>query len=106
MLELKKTNWEEVDQSDLPVIVDFWASWCGPCMAMAPVFERVSKQYEGKLKFGKVNTEEQKDLAVQYEIRSIPCLVVFSKGKEVARLIGFKQEDQLKNEIDEVIAKL
>ena len=94
---------EEVLESDIPVIVDFWASWCGPCQMMGPVFEKISSDYEGKLKFVKVNTEENQELAQEYQIRSIPCLKVFKGGKESDEIIGFRQEAELKQEIDRIL---
>ena len=107
MLELTKNNFDkEVLQSDIPIIIDFGASWCGPCQMMGPVFEKLSKEYEGKLKFAKASTEEQPDLANKYEIRSIPCLIVLNKGKEVERLIGFKAENELKTDINNALKNL
>ena len=107
MLELTKNNFEkEVKNSDTPVIVDFWASWCGPCMAMAPTFEELSKEYEGKLKFAKLNVEDNQDIAGQFSIRGIPCLVVFNKGEEADRIIGSMPKEALKEKIDDILGKI
>jgi thioredoxin 1 len=107
MLELTKENFKkEALESKTPVIVDFWASWCGPCMMMGPVFEKVSNEYKGKLKFAKVSTEESPDLAEEHEIRSIPCLIIFNKGKEVERIIGFQGEAGLKANIDKILKEV
>ncbi|MBW2986391.1 thioredoxin [Candidatus Woesearchaeota archaeon] len=107
MLELNKDNFEkEVKQAETPVIVDFWASWCGPCMNLAPIFEEVSKDYEGKLKFAKVNVEENQELAGEFSVRGIPCLIVFNKGEEVDRIVGSLEKDALKEKIDEILGKI
>lgn len=98
---------EEVLKSDVPVIVDFWASWCVPCQMMAPVFEELAKEYHeaGTAKLVKLSTEEHPEIAAQYGIRGIPTLGVFYKGEEVDRIVGFAPKEVLKEKIDAIINK-
>ena|SRR3989338_3326632 len=107
VMELNDKNFaKEVTSSTTPVIIDFWASWCGPCKMMAPVFEELSGEYKGKLKFTKLSTEDYPDLASEHQITGIPCLVVFNKGEEVDRIIGFSSKDTLRQKIDKVLGMI
>lgn len=95
-MELNNTNFDEVVvNSDIPVIVDFWAPWCGPCKMMAPNFERAATKFPLKTLFAKVNTEEEQNLGARFGIRSIPTLIIFKDGKEVHRASGALDENSL-----------
>ncbi|MBI4179313.1 thioredoxin [bacterium] len=93
----------EVIQSESPVLVDFWAVWCGPCRMIAPVVEELSKEYAGKMKFCKVNIDDNQDTAAQLGIRSIPTLLLFKNGEVAAQVVGAVGKDVLKGKIDEVL---
>ena len=106
-LELTQDSWQkEVVEAATPVIVDFWASWCGPCKMMAPVFDELSKDYEGLLKFAKISTEDFPDAATSNGITGIPCLIIYKHGKEVDRIVGFNPKKALKDKIDKIIKDL
>ena len=103
MIILNDTNFEkEVLESDIPVIVDFYADWCGPCKAMAPIMEEISKDLGLKAKVTKINVDENQELSMNYDIMSIPTILIFNKGKLVKKLVGLRD----KQEIEEIIDKL
>ncbi len=88
-VELTSANFQQhINRNDIPVLVDFWAPWCGPCKTMAPAFEQASAQLEPQIRLAKVNTENEQALGSQYGIRSIPTLVLFQGGQEIARQAG------------------
>lgn len=90
----------EVLGAELPVLVDFYADWCGPCKMMAPIVERIAQQYEGKLKVGKCNTDENMTLAQKYRVASIPTFMIFKGGQPAATFMGAMSEDDLCDLID------
>ncbi len=97
-------NFEEaVLQSQSLVMVDFWATWCGPCKIVSPVVEELAKEYEGRVVFAKVNTDENPDLASRYNIRGIPTLMFFKEGKVADQVVGAVPKAQLKSKIDSLL---
>lgn len=95
-VNLTKENFEtEVLKSDIPVLVDFWATWCGPCMMLSPVIAELAEELKGKVKVGKVNVDEQNELAMQYRVASIPTLLLFKNGELVKTSVGFMPKDEI-----------
>ena len=102
-IKITATNFEtEVLRADKPVLVDFWADWCGPCRMLAPVLEEIAREHEGELQVGKVNVDEQLALAQRFGVSSIPLLILFKNGRPVAKALGYRP----KAEIQELLKDL
>jgi thioredoxin 1 len=100
-LVLTDQNFEaEVLKSDKPVLVDFWASWCGPCLAMGPIIEELAKEFDGKAKVGKINVDENSKTAQDFSIMSIPALKIFKGGKVVQEFVGMQAKETLKEALE------
>jgi thioredoxin 1 len=103
--EVSDTTWEtDVIAADKPVLVDFWAPWCGPCRMVAPIVEELAEEYDGKVEFRKLNTDDNPRTAAKYGIRSIPTLLVFKAGQPVGQIIGFRPKSDLKKRLDDALA--
>ena len=106
MVEITLTadNFEtEVLRSAIPVLVDFWATWCGPCMMLAPTVEELAKEYDGRVKVGKIDVDDQTALAIRYGIESIPTLLFFKNGEIVGKSIGYVQKNAIVSALDRLI---
>ena len=103
MLNITKDSFEkEVMSSEIPVVLDFWATWCGPCRMLAPVLDELAEKYDGKVRFGKVNVDDEPLLASRFGIASIPTLIFFKNGKIQKQTVGYRK----KKELDEILRDL
>ena len=103
-LEISDSNFEqEVVKSDLPVVVDFWAPWCGPCRMVGPIIDKLSEEYNGRVKFCKLNVDDNRDMATKYQVMSIPLLLFFKGGEVVDQNLGAAPEKAIRSKVDELL---
>ena len=103
-VEVNGNNFQqEVLESSIPVLVDFWASWCMPCRMLAPTIEKLAEENQGKLKVCKLNTDENQNIAAQYGIQGIPTLIIFKEGKEIGRTVGALPKEKLQEKLDPIL---
>lgn len=104
VLTLTKDNFQtDVIEATTPALVDFWAPWCSPCRMVAPIIDEIAAEYDGKVAVGKVNVDENREVAIEYGVMSIPTLIVFKGGKAVDRVVGFKSKNDLKAVLDKYL---
>ena len=105
IVQLTQENFaKEVLQSPQPILVDFWAEWCGPCKALAPILDELAQEYEGKIRIGKVNIDDHQSLAAEYGIHSIPTLLMFRQGQVADQIVGLRSKRDLKASFERVTA--
>ena len=104
-VEIQESNFDTVVlQSKTPVLVDFWAAWCGPCRMVAPLVEELAEEYDGKVTFAKVDVDQNAQVASKYGIMSIPTLIIFKNGKPMSNIVGFRNKAELKHNLDDALA--
>lgn len=104
-MEVKITseNFESLKSGSMPLVVDFWATWCGPCRAIAPIVEELAKEYDGKIAVGKCDVEECDDIAMEFGIRNIPTILFFKNGEVVDKLVGATTKSKLQEKFDSLL---
>lgn len=103
IITLNDTNFSDsVEKDSTPILIDFWAEWCMPCRALAPVIDELSKEYQGKVRFAKVNVDECREVPAKFGIRGIPTLILFNAGKKVNELVGNQPKDKIRTMLNSI----
>jgi thioredoxin 1 len=103
-IEVNDTSFnKQVIESKVPVLVDFWAPWCRPCLMAAPVLEELATEYAGRITFAKLDVDQNAQVAAKYNIMAIPNLIIFKEGKPVSQIVGYKPKEELKKDLDAVL---
>lgn len=102
MLEINTDNFPKLIVSEQPLVIDFWAEWCGPCKAIAPMMEEFAREYEGRVNIGKCDVEENNDLAVQFKIRNVPTILFIRNGEVVDKVVGAVSREEIKRKLDKL----
>lgn len=102
-MNINKENYDEIMGKGLPVVIDFWATWCGPCRMVAPIIEELAEEYEGKVLIGKCDVDDNDDIVAKYMVRNIPTIVFLKDGKQVDKHVGAGTKEQLKAKIEAML---
>ena len=104
IIQLNETNWNEIVlDSNIPVLVDFWAEWCGPCRMVGPIVEQLAQSLKGKVKVSKLNVDQNQEIAMKYNVQSIPSLMLFKNGKEISRTVGLSPKEKYEKFVNNVL---
>lgn len=102
-MKLNKENFDEILKSDKPVLIDFWAEWCGPCRMVSPIIEELEREYDGSAVIGKVNVDEEAELALRYNVVSIPTVMIFKNGEQAEKIVGASSYDEYAEALDKYL---
>ena len=105
IIQLNETNWNEIVlDSNIPVLVDFWAEWCGPCRMVGPIVEQLAQSLKGKVKVSKLNVDQNQEIAMKYNVQSIPSLILFKNGKEISRTVGLSPKEKYEKFVNNALS--